>query len=84
MENENIWKQLTDKVNENQERWKEIDALYNELKHNVGGYEQSIRPIISLLLLLTEQLRPMSDAGKETGKLMDDISGFMGKLGIKV
>ena len=58
--------------------------LYNHLKQNNDAAGEYIKSVISLLLLLTDQLRPMSTAGKETGKLMDDISGMMGKLGIKV
>jgi hypothetical protein len=86
MSEESVWKQLQDKVSENQKRWEEIDSVYYQLKTGLdfGKYTEHEKPIIILLMLLTDQLRPMSTTGKETGKLMDDISGMMGKLGIKV
>ena len=87
MNTEDIWKQLQDKVAENQVRWAEIDALYNEIKQVMVapyGYGEYIKLIVSLLLLLTDQMRPMSTAGNEAGKLMEDISIMMGKLGMKV
>lgn len=72
-----IFKQINDQVKESKERWKKIEDGYNALAafRESGRWrtEDATGHIIGLLMLLVEQLRPMSSAGDEAEKIQKEI-----------
>lgn len=78
-----IFAEVNKQMRESKERWTEIEKLAQELRHTkeTAAVVSSETKIISLLLLLVEQLRPLQstmgqaeDMQKEINNMLEDIA----------
>ena len=71
-------------VRENQERWKEINKLYGLIDEKLKNNDPiNSEEMAELLLLLTDQIRPVAEVTKQTEELRQDINDMFGMLGGK-
>jgi hypothetical protein len=83
---EDILKQVADQIKDSNERWAKIEELAKALEYiNKQGVSTSSEGATSvmckLLLLLVEQLRPMSTAGEHASKLQGEIMNMLDSIG---
>jgi len=88
-----MFKELQKKAKENEERWEKIDELIKDIEfvsadnHVRRDYLDNgitisniLYPMIQLLLLLAEQIRPISSASQDVEKATKEIGNLLGSL----
>lgn len=78
----NIFSELNKQVKESKERWTEINKLAASLKAKTEApfaKEQDIE-LISLVLLLVEQLRPLQATPGQAENMQKEINDMLGSL----
>jgi uncharacterized coiled-coil DUF342 family protein len=70
---------LLQKIKECGNRWKDIDDAVNQLKNSTATKNPDLENVIRVVLLLVEQLRPLSSTGKQVEELEEEIQDIFNK-----
>jgi len=74
-----IFNQVNNQIKKTTEQWKEIDRLADKIKTQCDALPDNdlMKDALSLILLLTEQMRPVGNLGEQATKLQEDITQML-------
>ena len=78
-----IFKNFNEQIKVNKDAWKKIDVLCETLKQSMENkFDNTPYNTVQeqLLLLLVEQIRPISCVGEQAEKLEADLSGIINSI----